>query len=296
MSGAVFNGAPAELAGFVADAAARGPFRRVLMADPAHFQVEYEINPHMKGNAGAVDVAAARVQWAGLRSAYESLGIEVLVCPGVPGLPDLVFAANQTLPFRRGDEPAVLLSNMARAERRAEPRRIGEFLAARGFARVPVDAVPLEGTGDALWHPGKNLIWGGHGFRTALPAWTEVAAKTGARVVPVHLVDERCYHLDVCLMPIDETRAFACRAAFDDDSWARLRAGFPGLIEADERETFAGFALNGHCPDGKTLLLPAGNPQTRAVAEGAGLRVIELQAGEFHKSGGSLFCLKNMLP
>jgi len=57
-----------------------------------------------------------------------------------------------------------------------------------------------------------------------------------------------------------------------------------------------GFALNGHCPDGKNLLLPAGNPRTRAAAERLGLTVHELSTREFQKAGGSIFCLKNMLP
>ena len=234
MTGAVYSGPGEGVAAFVAAAEPRAPFNRVLMVDPEFFQVEYEINPHMKGNAGAVDGAAARAEWIALKRSYESLGLTVEVCHARAGLPDLVFAANQSLPFRESGKPAALLSNMARAERRPEPAVIGDVLAGLGFRLQPLAASPFEGTGDAIWHPGKNLIWGGFGFRTSLEAWNEVARLTGARVVPLRLVDERCYHLDVCLMPIDETRAFACRAAFDAESWARLRAGFPELIEADE--------------------------------------------------------------
>ena len=47
------------------------------------------------------------------------------------------------------------------------------------------------------------------------------------------------------------------RSAFDDESWARLTGGFPLLIDVNEQEAVEGFALNGHCPDGHNILLPA---------------------------------------
>ncbi len=287
---------PDALREFVAAAQPRAPFTRVLMADPEYFQVRYEINPHMTGRAGSVNAASARAEWGVLKENYETLGFPVLVCPPHPDFPDLVFAANQALPHWSGTHPRALLSRMASAQRAGEVEVMENFLTANDIACETLETSPFEGCGDALWHPGRALLWGGHGFRTALAAWEEVARKTGARVVPLRLVDERCYHLDVCLMPISETIAFACRDAFDGESWARLRAGFSGLIEADRDEAFCGFALNGHCPDGRNLLLPAGNPRTRAQAEQLGLRVHELPTREFQKAGGSIFCLKNMLP
>ena len=71
---------------------------RVLMADPAHFDVMYVINPHMAGNVGNVDRALAQTQWRSVRDAYASLGFPVSVIDGVDGLPDLVFMANEQQP------------------------------------------------------------------------------------------------------------------------------------------------------------------------------------------------------
>ena len=289
---------PAALHDFVAGAMPRPEFTRVLMVDPEHFQVRYEINPHMAGQAGTVDPAAARREWQLVRDAYESLGYEVLVMDGSPDFPDLVFAANQSLPYAGGDSPAprAILSRMAKAERRVEVALMDAFLRRHGFQTQTLSLGQFEGTGDILWHPGHALAWGGHGFRSRLETLENVAAIARIRLIPLKLIDERCYHLDVCLMPVNETTAFACRAAFDEESWARLKAGFANLIEADENETMNHFALNGHCPDGKHLLLPAGNPKTRAAAERLGLTVHELSTREFQKAGGSIFCLKNMLP
>jgi N-dimethylarginine dimethylaminohydrolase len=288
-----------SLRDFIASTAPRAPFRRVLMVDPAHFQVRHVINPHMEGMIGTVDPERARAEWSAIRATYEELGFEVLVVDATDDYPDLVFAANQLLPFvdEQGNA-ALVLSHMATVERQGEVAYLAQTPAlARDYSMHPLRTVlPLEGTGDAIWHPGKNLIWGGHGFRTDESSWEEVAEITSAAVVPLTLVDDRMYHLDVALMPIDETTAFSYRGAFDEESWARLQAGFPRLIEVPASEAEAGFALNGHCPDGRTLLLPAGNAETRRLAESLGLDVRELSTREFQRSGGSIFCLKNMLP
>jgi arginine dihydrolase len=291
-------GDPASLRTFILDAPPRPPFRRVMMVDPAHFQVRHVINPHMEGMIGTVDPARAREEWAAIRGTYESLGFPAMVIDGTDDYPDIVFAANQLLPYvDAGGKPAIVLSHMAKVERQGEVAYLAESLRTHGYSLHPLATpLPLEGTGDAIWHPGRNLIWGGHGFRTDESSWEEVASITGAAVVPLTLVDDRMYHLDVALMPIDESTAFSYRGAFDEESWARLRAGFPRLIEVPAHEALEGFALNGHCPDGKTLLLPAGNPETRRLAEELGLAVHELSTREFQKSGGSIFCLKNMLP
>jgi N-dimethylarginine dimethylaminohydrolase len=252
----------------------------------------------MEGMIGSVDTERARQEWLAVKNAYESLGFTVMVVDGAHDWPDIVFAANQLLPYLDADgKPALVLSHMAKLERQGEVAHLARSFGPLGYSMHPLRTpLPLEGTGDAVWHPGKNLIWGGHGFRTDESAWDEVAEITGARVVPLSLVHEHMYHLDVALMPIDETTAFSYRAAFDDESWARLVAGFDTVVEVPEEEAVEGFALNGHSPDGKTLLLPSGNPETRRLAEEHGLTVRELPTREFQKSGGSIFCLKNMLP
>jgi N-dimethylarginine dimethylaminohydrolase len=291
-------GDPGSVQAFVAEAVARVPFRNVLMVHPEHFQVLHVINPHMEGMIGAVDQDRAQEEWDAIRQAYEPLGFPVMVIEGIDEFPDVVFAANQLLPYidSKG-RPALVLSHMAKVERQGEVAYLAEAFRPLGYSMHPLRTVlPLEGTGDAIWHPERNLIWGGHGFRTDESSWKEVAEITGARVIPLTLVHEHMYHLDVALMPVDETTAFSYRGAFDEESWARLSAGFPRLIEVPQSEAVEGFALNGHCPDGKTLLLPAGNPKTRVLAEGLGLEVRELPTREFQKSGGSIFCLKNMLP
>ena len=73
--------------------------RRFLMCSPVHFAVEYAINAWMTPGV-AVDTALAVRQWEGLRDTYRALGHEVHELEPVPGLPDMVFAANGAFPTR----------------------------------------------------------------------------------------------------------------------------------------------------------------------------------------------------
>ena len=74
--------------------------RRYLMCRPEHFDVSYAINPWMDATRG-VDRASPSRQWETLRETYLALGHEVELIDPVPGLPDMVFAANGGLVVER---------------------------------------------------------------------------------------------------------------------------------------------------------------------------------------------------
>ena len=272
--------------------------RRVLMVSPDHFDVEYVINPHMEGHVGQVDRALARRQWEALRDTYRTLGFEVHVLDGVPGLPDMVFCANQTLPFLREDGTrGVVLSRMHAPQRRDEVPHIARFFEQQGYALVSIpDEVPgsFEGMGDALWHPGHALLWGGYGFRTDQAVYEWLARELGVRVVALHLTDPDFYHLDTCLSLLDAGTALYVPAAFDEAGCALLHRLIPNLIEVPEREARELLACNAHCPDGRHVLIQKGCTETVARLRAAGFEPIELDTGEFLKSGGSVFCMKLM--
>ncbi len=144
---------------------------RVLMTSPEHFDVQYVINAHMAGNVGSVDREQAQRQWDVLKSTYESCGLEVEPISGQAGLPDMVFCANQTLPFVSvdGNTKGVVLSNMFAAERAKEVQFFADHFSSKGYEIIrdlSVGETEFEGMGDALWHIGKRLLWGGYGFRT----------------------------------------------------------------------------------------------------------------------------------
>ncbi|MDX1420062.1 MAG: arginine deiminase-related protein [Rubricoccaceae bacterium] len=271
---------------------------RVLLTTPAHFRVAYVINPHMAGNVGTVDPERARAQWEALRDAYERLGVTVRVMEGVEGLPDMVFCANQTLPYHApGGARGVVLSRMHAEQRKPEVLHYARFFEAEGYDVRGLDPdLPgdFEGMGDALWHPGRYLLWGGYGYRTSRVVYERFAEKLGIPVLPLSLQDPDFYHLDTCLCPLDEATALYYPGAFDDEGRALLKAHFETLIEAPEDEARRLFACNAHSPDGRHVLIQRGCEATNRALQGAGYEVVELDTDEFLKSGGSVFCMKLM--
>ena len=271
---------------------------RVLLTTPDHFEVAYVINPHMEGNVGDVDRDRARSQWEGLRDAYRRLGLEVSVLGGAAGLPDMVFCANQTLPYQTpGGERGAVLSRMHAPQRKREVAHYARFFEGQGYEVHGLDPdLPgdFEGMGDALWHPGRYLLWGGYGYRTDRQVYDRFESALGFVVVPLKLEDPDFYHLDTCLCPLDEQTALVYPGAFDAEGMASLAAHFPRLIEAPEDEARGLFACNAHCPDGRHVLIQRGCAETTRLLRAAGFEAVELETDEFLKSGGSVFCMKLM--
>ena len=271
---------------------------RVLMAKPDYFDVSYVINPHMQGNVGTVDSSVAADQWRTLRRAYESLSIPADTVRAVEGLPDLVFAANQTLPYYDPTDGTrgVVLSRMASPERRDEVAHFARFFRSQGYevTQLPDPTLEFEGMGDALWHPGRHLLWGGYGFRTTPEAYEALAARLEVPVVGLRLVDERFYHLDTCFSLLDGQTVLVFPPALDGEAMAMIRHFFPRIIEAPEKEALELFACNAHCPDEQHVFIQRGCALTTDRLRAAGFEPVELDTDEFLKSGGSVFCLKQM--
>lgn len=275
------------------------PPTRVLMADPRDFDVLYAINPHMRTETGElkrVDGDAARRQWEGVRRAFADLGFPVDVLDPLAGHPDLVFCANQLLPLPSAgaDWRRCVPSRMATLERGAEVAHVVAGLASSGFRIEPElpHGERMEGMGDALWHPGRRLLWGGIGPRSSAGAYAALAQRYDLPVVLVELVDPDFYHLDTCLAPLDESTCLWIPAAFDSAGRALVECLFPRALVVPEDEGRRLLACNACCPDGRHVLLQRGSTGTRERLEAAGFVAIELETGEFLKAGGSVFCMK----
>ena len=78
----------------------------------------------------------------------------------------------------------------------------------------------FEGEGDALFQPGAPLLWAGYGVRTSLFAYRFLSDILDIGIVPLRLVDERFYHLDMCFCPLPGGRVF-----YYPDSMTRIPLG-----------------------------------------------------------------------
>jgi len=274
------------------------PACRLVMTTPDHFDIQYVINPHMAGNIGSVDKNKALRQWNELKEAFATCGLPIDVVDGMPGQPDMVFCANQTLPFLRPDgSKGVVLSKMHAAQRAGEVKHFESWFSDRGwdvFDQIFNGDIDFEGMGDALWHRGKRLLWGGHGFRTDISVYETITNGLETPVIALQLDDPEFYHLDTCLCILDEATALIYPHAYTDDGLALIRHFFPRVIEAPEREARELFACNAHSPDGKQVVIQRGCTETNQALSDYGFDVIEVDTDEYLKSGGSVFCMKLM--
>lgn len=271
----------------------------VLMCPPDHFQVLSVKNPFMSRHVGAVDVALARRQWDDLVAAFEKAGCPVSLIPATPGLEDMVFSANSSLAGTRPDgEKIALISAMRHASRRRETEAFEAWYERNGYRVVRLKAgghETFEGSGDAVWHPGKRLLWGGHGFRTDPQIFEQVAEAFKTPVIQLKLVNERFYHLDTCFCPLTPEAVLVYPSAFDAASLELILKIFPIVVTCSEADAVSRMACNAAVWRSKTAIVQKGAAVAAGHMKAMGLEVIEVDTSEFVKSGGSVYCMKQYL-
>lgn len=277
---------------------------RVLMCSPDYFDIVDVKNVHMQGHIGNTDKAQVNAQWQSLKDAYDALLTnkvldEVSVIPGAVGCEDMVFCANQTLPWKMEDDSeVVVMSRMRHESRQREVPYFEEFFKNKGFKPLHFNNVKMfEGMGDVIPHPGKRLLYGGYGHRTTAEAYDELATMLQTPVVALELINPKFYHLDTCFVPLSKDSVMLCKEAFTEEGLALIRQLFTKVYYIPEYEAEKYFSLNAHAFDAhgtKTAILQQGSAITVDVLKQEGYNVVEIETGEFMKSGGSVFCMKMM--
>ena len=97
------------------------------------------------------------------------------------------------------------------------------------------------------------------------------------------------------MMPLDESTVLVAAEAFDHEVRARIDRLFDRALEVPSEEALTHLAGNAVAlPDGR-VLLTAGAKRTAALLAESGYEPVPVEASEFLKSGGSLFCMKQWL-
>ena len=256
--------------------------RCYLMGPPEYFAVTYAINPWMRPDT-PVDPALAMRQWQTLRQTYQDLGHSVATIEPVPGLPDMVFAANGATVI----DSAVLGVKFRHPERAAEAAAYLNWFRSNGWASVHEPVHVNEGEGDFLV-AGDGTVLAGYGFRSDVEAAQDLAAAFGRPVVSLRLVDDRFYHLDTALCVLDATTAMYYPAAFDDAGRALLASLFPELIEAKDEDAEV-LGLNAVSDGRHVVLAAAATGLARSLAD-RGFEVVPVDMSELLKAGGGAKC------
>ena len=255
--------------------------RHYLMCRPTFFTVEYAINPWMDP-ASPVDTERAIAQWTSLKRVYQELGHAVDEIEPLPGLPDMVFAANG----------ATVIDGTALAVQFRDPERADEAPAYRSWLeRAGFDVHEPkhlnEGEGDLLL--AGEVILAGTGFRTAHAAHARAQEVFGRPVITLQLVDPRYYHLDTALCVLGGGAGVAyLPEAFSPGSRAVLRRLFPDALLADPADA-AVLGLNAVC-DGARVVLPAQAIGLASKLRSRGYETIGVDLSELRKAGGGPKC------
>jgi N-dimethylarginine dimethylaminohydrolase len=253
---------------------------RYAMTPPTYFAVEYAINPWMDVGT-PVDVPTAHAQWEQLRQTYIGLGHTVHLVQPVPGLPDMVYAANGGFVAK----DVAIVARFRFAERAGESKAYAEWMSSIGYRPVFTRHIN-EGQGDLLMVGDKVLA--GYGFRTDLRAHDEIAAALGMPVISLELVDPRFYHLDTALGVLDDRTIAYYPPAFSEAARVQLRELFPDAIVVGSADAYA-LGLN-VVSDGLHVVLPAAATGFAAQLRQAGFDPVGVDLSELLKGGGSVKC------
>ncbi|HEY3734331.1 MAG TPA: cobalamin-dependent protein [Streptosporangiaceae bacterium] len=254
--------------------------RRYLMCPPTYFDVVYSINPWMDPSK-PIDPDLAALQWQRIRDLYVELGHTVEFIEPVPGLPDMVFAANGATVM----DGRALVSRFLHDERAAEAAAYTDWFVSQGF-EVRQAAWTNEGEGDCLAAGGWVLA--GSGFRTDRRSHVESEEFFGRPVIGLTLVDDNYYHLDTALGVLDEQTIMYYPAAFSLGSQEILRGLFPDAITVTDEDA-AAFGVNA-TSDGHHVVMPAGATHLAAELRSRGFEPVGVDVSELLRAGGGVKC------
>ena len=222
-----------------------------------------------------VDLDLALRQWEGYAAAMQAEGWELYEVEPADDCPDAVFVEDTVVVY--GDL-AVITRPGADARR---PETAGTELALRGL-RYRVAHIEAPGTldgGDVLKHGGT--VWVGLGGRTNQAGVDQLAAHLaplGARVVAVPVT--KVLHLKSAVTALPDGTVVGHPPLVDDASV------YPVFLPVPE-EAGAHVVLL----DGETVLMSTSAPETQALYEQRGLRVVAVDMTEFEKLEGCVTCL-----
>lgn len=270
---------------------------RFLMCRPEHFAVSYAINPWMKPKSWARNEHALAAlscrQWCGLYHTLADLGAGVELMPPVTGLPDLVFTANAAVVL----DGTALLARFRHPERRREEPHfaaIFRMLQARGLIdaiRTLPEGRVLEGAGDCVFDPARNLFWMGYGPRSDAVCRRFVEDTFGVETLALELADDRFYHMDTALCPLPRGEVMYVPAAFTAKGRATIEARIgPSLRLELASQNAHRLAANAVCIDNAVVMSGCDMRLRDALSE-RGYRIVTTPLSSFLRGGGAAFCL-----
>lgn len=250
-----------------------------------YFGVFYKINPWMHPEKG-VNREKAIQEWKNLVKIYEEHELPISYIDPINGLPDMVFAANGLFSLNK----KAIVARFRYKERQGETEYYTNWLQQNSHQVIDPGKTIYEGEGDTFLVGSR--IYQGWGFRSDKEI-IDVFTKTypDKKVVALHLINDKFYHLDTCFFPVNESRVYYYKAAFDEETQNVITNEFPDAIAVTDEEAMS-FCLNSMII-GNTIITNSLAVTFAERVKKDGYDVVMTDMSEFLKSGGSVKCLTN---
>ena len=250
------------------------------MCRPEHFTVSYRINPWMHPE-DPTDTSLAVRQWESLHRVYLDLGFDVELIDPLPGLPDMVYAANGGFTL----DGIAYGARFQYDERGPEGPAYMDWFRQHGF-EVAEPVSVNEGEGDFLLVGDRILA--GTGFRSDAASHDELRRIFGREVVTLQLVDPSFYHLDTALAVLDDRNIAYLPKAFSAESRAVLDDLYPDAVTVDDADA-AVLGLNSFS-DGRHVVIASRAVGFERSLRERGYEPIGVDLSELLLGGGGVKC------
>lgn len=271
------------------------PLRAVLLVRPPATVATAAARPDEHLMLDAVDPSAMRRELDAVVDTFRRLGVDVHVAQPPDDAPcNVIFVRDLFLMTPDG----AIVGRMASSQRAGEERHASVALAEAGvpITHTVTKAATFEAA-DSLWLDEQTVVIG-TGFRTNLDGAASVGrvlSEQGVEVVQVSL-GRGVQHLLGSVVPIDEHLAAIVGNAVTPELRRLLADRGYSVLELDaDEEVRSRRAMNLVTLAPGRVLMPAGNPTTRARFEAADVEVFEVAVGEFVKAAGGLGCMTGIL-
>jgi N-dimethylarginine dimethylaminohydrolase len=244
------------------------------------------------------DFARAEREYDAFRQILASTGAAIDALPAADTSIDSIYVRDAAVVCDRG----VVLCRMGKPARASEPEAQEAFYRQLGLPILGAIEPPglLEG-GDVVWL-GPRTIAVGRGYRTNAEGISQLHALLGDAIdelVAVALPHWRgpadVFHLMSIISPVDRDLAVVYSPLLSVPFRERLLDGGIQLVDVPDAE-FDTMGTNVLALSPRRCLMVAGNPQTRARLERAGVDVVEYAGHEISlKGGGGPTCLTRPL-
>jgi N-dimethylarginine dimethylaminohydrolase len=229
---------------------------------------------------------------SGVRDRQWSRFVEMLECTGDvtfvemksrDDVPDLTFTADAALVYGK----LAILSSFRHPERRRAQSIFRNTLSEAGLATTYLCNTYFEAA-DVLLDRARPMCYAGYGWRTERSAVLQLHEIVGCRVLPLLLVDERFFHLNMALCPLASGHVLAYMNAFSPHAQALLRRaiGAEQLIEI-EIDDALDLVCNAVEVGSDALIMHRTSRALRERLNDAGYRVFCTDLDEFIRAGGS---------